>query len=206
MNRRWAGVLIALAAILAVAAIFWLLRSPPAPSVASTAGPEVATGPAEEPAATPVATVADERWTVELYFPSASDRLVSETREIDSGPDVVARAAAVVATLLATKPAAPRVPVFPGNVEVGKVIALADGTIAVDLRSEDADPPPSGSTVELLRVDALVHSILRNVPEATQVLLLWNGSQRRSFAGHVDTSRPLRASGLAPASDEGKDP
>ena len=81
---------------------------------------------------------------------------------------------------------------FPGPVEIGKVIPLADGTMVIDLRSEAADPPPSGSTVELLRVYSLVHTVLRNVPEVTQVVLLWNGNQRRSFAGHVDTSRPLR--------------
>ncbi len=30
-----------------------------------------------------------------------------------------------------------------------------------------------------------------NVPQATRVALLWNGTQRLTFSGHLDTSRPL---------------
>ncbi|MBP9825123.1 MAG: hypothetical protein KBF21_12930, partial [Thermoanaerobaculia bacterium] len=55
-----------------------------------------------------------------------------------------------------------------------------------------AEPPQSGSTVELLRIYAVVHTVLRNVAEANRVVLLWNGVQRSSLAGHVDTGHPLR--------------
>jgi hypothetical protein len=73
------------------------------------------------------------------------------------------------------------------------VLLLEDGTLVADLRSaESADPPSSGSTVETLRVYSLVHTLLRNIPEAKQVVLLWNGRQRPSFAGHVDTAHALR--------------
>jgi hypothetical protein len=30
-----------------------------------------------------------------------------------------------------------------------------------------------------------------NVKEATRVVLLWNGFQRDTFAGHLDSSRPF---------------
>jgi hypothetical protein len=30
-----------------------------------------------------------------------------------------------------------------------------------------------------------------NVKEATSVVLLWNGFQRETFAGHLDSSRPF---------------
>ena len=53
-------------------------------------------------------------------------------------------------------------------------------------------PPQSGSTLELLRIYAVVHTVLRNVEEANRVVLLWNGVQRPSLAGHVDTGHPLR--------------
>jgi hypothetical protein len=29
------------------------------------------------------------------------------------------------------------------------------------------------------------------VPQASRVVLLWNGIQRESFSGHLDLSRPL---------------
>ena len=54
-------------------------------------------------------------------------------------------------------------------------------------------PPVTGSRGELLVVYSFVNSILANVPEARGVVLMWNGSQRPTFAGHVDTTRPLPA-------------
>jgi hypothetical protein len=42
-----------------------------------------------------------------------------------------------------------------------------------------------------MRVYAIVHTLVGNVPEVRQVVLLWNGVQRRGFPGHVDTGRPL---------------
>jgi hypothetical protein len=194
VNRRRAGLLIALAAVVLGGALWLLLgggeekvAAPEAPA-ASAAGPSASTPVAPAQPAAPLET-----WTAKLYFPAANDRLVVDEREIASGEAPGERAAALVATLLATSPPAPRVPVFPIAVEAGRVLLLEDATLLVDLRSsESADPPASGSTIELLRVYAVVHTLLRNIPEATQVVLLWNGRQRPSFAGHVDTSRPLR--------------
>ena len=47
--------------------------------------------------------------------------------------------------------------------------------------------------LELLRVFGMVNTVLANDERARAVVLLWNGSQRQTFAGHVDTSRPLVA-------------
>ena len=46
-------------------------------------------------------------------------------------------------------------------------------------------------TGELLTLYSLVNSVVENVPGARSLVVLWNGRQPRSFAGHVDTSRPL---------------
>jgi hypothetical protein len=43
----------------------------------------------------------------------------------------------------------------------------------------------------MVTVYSLVNSVALNVPAARRVALLWNGTQRQSFAGHLDTSRPL---------------
>ena len=56
-----------------------------------------------------------------------------------------------------------------------------------------AAPPVSGTRGELLVVYSFVNSILANVSEARGVVLLWNGNQRPTFAGHIDTTRPLPA-------------
>ncbi len=83
---------------------------------------------------------------------------------------------------------------FPPEVKLGAVELSADGTAFVDLRWQDhEDPPESGSTEELQRVYSLVNSLALNVPQVVRVVLLWNGTQRVTFSGHLDTSRPLVA-------------
>jgi hypothetical protein len=81
---------------------------------------------------------------------------------------------------------------YPPEVKLGDVQLGADGTAFVDLRwPEHDDPPESGSTEEIQRIYSLVNSVAFNVPQATRVVLLWNGTQRLTFSGHIDTSRPL---------------
>ncbi|HLX10953.1 MAG TPA: GerMN domain-containing protein [Thermoanaerobaculia bacterium] len=82
---------------------------------------------------------------------------------------------------------------FPPEVKLGSVELSADGIAFVDLRWPDhEDPPESGSTEEIQRVYSVVDSLALNVPEVNRVVLLWNGTQRITFSGHLDTSRPLQ--------------
>ena len=45
----------------------------------------------------------------------------------------------------------------------------------------------------MLSVYAIVNTVLAAESEIERVALLWNGQQRPTFAGHLDTSRALRA-------------
>ncbi len=104
-----------------------------------------------------------------------------------SAPVPVTPAPAVVAA------AAGLVRPFPPEVKLGSVELSADGIAFVDLRWPDhEDPPESGSTEEIQRVYSVVDSLALNVPEVNRVVLLWNGTQRITFSGHLDTSRPLQ--------------
>ena len=192
MTRKWAAWVVGLAILVALAAGLWLFsagRRAEEPGASSPAAPYA---PPTTPAVVVPGEVA-ESWQAQLYFPAANDRLVAQESEMTSAPGARARAMAVVAMLLSTAPAAPRVAVFPSEVRLGKLLLLEDGTAIVDLRTEPiVEPPQSGSTVEQLRIYAIVNSLLRNVEEVKQVVLLWNGVQRPSFAGHVDTGHPLR--------------
>jgi hypothetical protein len=190
VSRRLAALVVAAAVVVvALAVVLALSRrrvaAPPLPVVAPAAAG--ATGTGEAPAV--------ESWTATLWLPSESERLSPSTATVSSAPDARSRAAAVLATLLGAQPEPPRAPVFPAAVGVGRLL-LVDGTAYVDLRPEGGgEPPASGSNLELLRVYAIVHTLVRNVPEVRQVVLLWNGQQRPGFAGHVDTGRPLRPRG-----------
>jgi hypothetical protein len=192
LSRRWAAWAVAIAVLVAVGAAVWLVwpgspaEEPEEPSRVTPYAPSTAPAVA-------VPGEVEESWQARLFFPAASDRLVAQEAEVTSAPGARARATAVVATLLATAPAAPGVAVFPSEVKLGKLLLLEDGTAIVDLRTEPiAEPPQSGSTVEQLRIYAIVNSVLRNVEEVNRVVLLWNGVQRPSLAGHVDTGHPLR--------------
>jgi len=99
---------------------------------------------------------------------------------------------ALLAALLAAPEGGELSPVFPVPVEVGAAVFGADGTLYVDLRAADgAEPPGAGSTLEMQRVFAIVQTVTRNEPGIARIALLWNGVQRLSLCGHVDTSAPL---------------
>jgi hypothetical protein len=125
----------------------------------------------------------------ELWVPDGIGLRV-ERRELQVTSAPKDRMRRIVETLLAPRPGQPRL--FPEGVALAGVQLSPEGTAYVNLVWEGhEEPPPSGSTEELQRVYSLVNSITTNVPEARQVALLWNGMQRPTFAGHLDTSRPL---------------
>ncbi|HYH44876.1 MAG TPA: GerMN domain-containing protein [Thermoanaerobaculia bacterium] len=181
MSRIVAKVVIGLALLLVVAGLaWWLLQGQGSrPGQASVPG-EVA-GPAAEQVRIPV----------DLYFP-AGDGLRGERREIQASRAPKDRIRGVVLALLAGPQSAGLARPLPQGVELGGVGLTADGTAYVDLRWADHDEPPSGgSTAETQMVYSVVNSVTQNVPQATRVTLLWNGTQRLTFSGHLDTSRPL---------------
>jgi spore germination protein GerM len=136
------------------------------------------------------------------------DRIRKVLEALLAGPAAAAPAPAAVPRPGSTGAAAPPAPPaaslagaagtaglvrpFPPEVKLGSVELSADGTAFVDLRwPEREDPPESGSTEEIQRVYSLVDSLALNVPQVNRVVLLWNGTQRITFSGHLDTSRPL---------------
>lgn len=133
-----------------------------------------------------------ERVAFNLYFPADGGGLRSEPREIPVTAAPKDRIRKVVAALLDGPKGSGLARPFPPEVTLGSVQLGQDGTAYVDLRWPDhQDPPPSGSTEEIQRVYSIVDSVVLNVPQASRVVLLWNGAQRDTFAGHLDMSRPL---------------
>lgn len=198
MKSSWAAAAIVVALLVVLGAGFWLWRSRASePNHEAIAGP-AGELPASEASASAAATRApsanaEEAWPARLYLPATNDLLVAQDATVFSAPTARARAIGVVQALLAATPVEPRVAVFPPEVKLAKLLLLDDGTVIINLKSEPVgEPPASGSTLEELRIYAVVNTILRNVEEAKRVVLLWNGVQRPTLSGHVDTGRPLR--------------
>jgi hypothetical protein len=144
-------------------------------------------GPDGKPART-------ERAVLSLHFPAEDGYLHLERREMDVPAVPDARLEAVVAALLAGPRQRGLSPLFAPGVEVGNVFVDSHGLAYVDLAAKDQPTPPaSGSALELVRVYGLVNTVLANDERARGVVLLWNGTQRQTFAGHVDTLHPLTA-------------
>ena len=184
MNRQAVLIAVVVTAVLAVLlAIVWGRDG------AIDEGPEL-TGeePVEEIDEEPDLLPAD------LYFPGAGGRLYVEHQEVPTSDALDERISAVVEALLAgPRSASLRAP-LPAGVHVRKVYLADGGTAFLDFESpEGAPPPPSGSRREILMVYSLVDTVVLNFESIDRLVLLWNGRQLRTFAGHLDTMRPLVA-------------
>jgi spore germination protein GerM len=185
MSRRAAGLILAAALVLVLGTVGWWFWH---------GGRAGACGARRGLAPAAAGGAAGERRPFDLYFPAAGGGLRAERREIEVSDDPRDRIQRIVTALLGgpDKSATQLVRPFPPEVKLGSVQLSADGVAYLDLRwSDREDPPESGSTEELQRVYSLVDSVSLNVPEANRVVLLWNGTQRITFSGHLDTSRPL---------------
>ncbi len=183
MNQRQAVGVVGAAVVLAATAVaWWLAVGRPGPQLAE---PQ----PAAEAGVAPgdgVATV--------LYFPDGRGRLGSETRELAPSAGPEERIAQVVEAVLAGPVTDDLFQPLESEVQLTDVHLAPDGVAFVDLGSATlAAPPVAGSRGEMQAVYSFVNSILSNVPAARAVVLLWNGQQRPTFAGHLDTTRPLTA-------------
>ncbi len=185
MNRRRMWILIAALVLVAgAAAVLWWMRSSVDgegdAAIVEDREPAVDEGPSAE-ATQPC----------DLYFPSAGGRLYVEPRELRAAADVAARVTGLVEALIAGPQGASLRPPLPDGVTVGQVYLMDGGTVILDLESEEPAPPSSGSLREMLTVYSLVNTVLFNVEEAEQLVLLWNGQQPSTFAGHLNTALPL---------------
>ena len=190
MSRRFAAVLLgaALGALSVGAVYLWVVRR------GSTSRPPEPASQAPAPRAETPKPGADSVWEVKLYFPSTAGVLAPEARQLELGSTPAESVGRVVRALLDGPSTAGLVAAFPGGVTLAKALVMPDGTAYLDLRgAEGAEPPSTGSEMEMLTVFSLVDTVIWNVPEAERVVLLWNGEQRLSLSGHVNTGGPLVA-------------
>jgi Sporulation and spore germination len=182
MSRRLALALVAAAVVIAVAglaAIWWPRSSEIAPGAPAPAG----TAPL---AADEVPEI------VTLYFPGSGWKLEEEEREIAPGSGPEEKVRRIVRELIAGPRKEGLYAPLPSEVEVQGAYVGARGIAYVDLhRPENGPPPAAGSLQEQLMVYSLVNSVVVNVEGVDQVVLLWNGNQPPSVAGHLDNQRPL---------------
>ena len=185
MTRKTVLFSVAIIAALAVLTLIAIRRQGPnktAPETTGIEAPEIG----EEAAA-------GEMLPMDLYFPSTGGWLHVERREVPAKAESAEQIAAVLESLLTGPSDSNRLAPLPDGVGLRKVY-LADNRLAyLDFESSESTPPASGSLREMLTVYSLVNTVLLNFDELEGIVLLWNGRQLKTFAGHVATMRPLPA-------------
>lgn len=130
-----------------------------------------------------------------IYFPGRDGLLHAETRSLSVvRGDLATVAEAVTQSVLSGPEDDDHFRPWPEDTVLLGVVLTPSGTAYIDLGAEgEPDPPAVGSRQEAAMIYSLVDSVTLAELEIKNVVLLWNGEQRASFGGHLDTSRPLEA-------------
>ena len=130
----------------------------------------------------------------QLFFPGPGGLLYVERRELPVADDLLAQIDLLLAALLEGPASADPYPALPGEISIGWVHLSPESVLYVDLvLSGERSFPAWGSKHETLAIYSVVNTVLANAPEVDSVVVLRNGQQRQTFAGHLDTTRPLLA-------------
>ena len=181
-QRRTTIILLAVLVALAATIAGWYVGRKPEPE----SPPEVE-GP-EEPVVEGTSAVVD------LFFPGGGLQLYAESREVPAGGELEQRLVRLLQELTAGPESVELYPVLTEEISVGWTHVNSANIAYVDLvHTGEASRLPWGSGYEMLSIYSIVNTILLNMPEISAVILLSNGQQRETLAGHIDTSRPLVA-------------
>ncbi|MFQ5525745.1 MAG: GerMN domain-containing protein [Thermoanaerobaculia bacterium] len=127
-----------------------------------------------------------------IYFPATSGLLEPELRPAPAGLDRAERTFWLAEQVVAGPQTSGLRPALPAGTEVASVFAAPSGTVFVDF-TLSGETAGMGSRDELLALYSVINTILGDDENAERVVILINGRQRETLAGHVDTSQPLAA-------------
>ena len=184
MNRSFARFLVAAALVLVAVSVGTLVAcgdGEAADSAEAAGFEEVAPG---------------EGWAVTLYLPDVRGALSAQEVALgvpSPGDEALAtetaQAGQALVQALLEAEGDGLLPAVPGEVSVERIELGANGVAYVDL---GGTPLALGTRGELLSVYSLVNTVAMNLGSVNSVVLLWNGNQRETFAGHIDTTRSLK--------------
>ena len=83
--------------------------------------------------------------------------------------------------------------IVPAETQLRSFFVTPDGTAYADFTDALRDHHPGGARAELLTVFGIVNSLILNIEEIKQVVLLIEGQEALTLAGHIDTRYPYKA-------------
>jgi spore germination protein GerM len=144
-------------------------------------------------AATASAPASPERKiTATLYFISEDGlSLVGVQREVTFGEPVDEQARRILEAQLG-KPPAPLSSAIPEATVLRSLFLSEKGHAYVDLSADARARHTGGALNELFTIYAIVNALTVNLPAITRVLILIDGHEVDTLAGHVDLRHPLQ--------------
>lgn len=128
----------------------------------------------------------NEPLAVTLYYPGDS-MLVSSPAQVKRQPDLQAQARETLAAVFLDQRAM-QAPVL-RDVKLHAFFLGAQGTAYVDLMTVQGQPLRASAWDEQLAIYSLVNTLTKNFEEIRQVVLLMDGKEAPTLAGHMDLSR-----------------
>lgn len=177
-NRLLLGVVIVLAAIVATGGIMLWMRVP-STDTARKPSPEDQQLAHQQ-------FLRDEPLPITLYYPHEG-MLAAGQAVMKRQPDTQSLARASLAALFADQRAAPA-PVL-RDIRMRELYLDGSGTAYIDLIPGAQKDVRASAWDEELAIYALVNTLLQNFEEIKQVVLLLDGREAQTLAGHMDLSR-----------------
>ncbi len=176
-NRLLFGVAIIIAVFVASGVgLFWLWRN------SSNTDPV----PAVQDQQTARQLLRDEPLSITLYYPHEGG-LATESAVIKRQPDTQSLARAALTSLFADQRAAQE-PVL-RDIRLRELYVDGSGTAYIDLTPGLRKDVRGSAWEEQLAIYSLVNTLLQNFEEIKQVMLLLDGREAQTLAGHMDLSR-----------------
>jgi len=177
-DRLLLGVVIVLATLVASGGIMLWMRMP---------SNDTAQQPAQEdqqPAHQQ--SLLDEPLLITLYYPHEG-MLVEGSATVQRQPDTQSLARASLVALFADQRAAPE-PVL-RDIRLRELYLDNSGTAYIDLMPGAQKDVRASAWDEMLAIYAMVNTLLQNFEEIKQVVVLLDGREAQTLAGHMDLTR-----------------
>jgi hypothetical protein len=175
-SRMLISMVIIIAAIIASGGLLWLWMN-------ST---KTAPMPVEQDRQLAQRLLRDEPLAITLYYPHEG-MLTAVPATVKRQPDTQSLAREALAALFADA-RAPLEPVL-RDIRLRELFLDGSGTAYIDLTTGPRKDVRASAWEEQLAIYALVNTLLQNFQEIKQVVLLLDGGEAQTLAGHMDLSR-----------------
>jgi spore germination protein GerM len=127
-----------------------------------------------------------------VYFLDAkTDKLVSESCTMKDLPSEDRKAEEIIKILLNVPKNKKLISPIPKSTKL-LGIKITNGLAYVDFSREFLTNHPGGSTSEIMTINSVVSSLIRNVPQIKEVQFLVEGKKFNTIAGHINCKSPFK--------------